>query len=78
MALYLYFRFTADSTMPDNLVAQHAMNVTIFHWGIHRRAPKITLFQIFQNYLRYVGFLGGKISIFNCTIRLAAYIIFYK
>ena len=28
-------RFTADPTMPDNIIAQNAMNITIFHWGIH-------------------------------------------
>ena len=31
----LLLSFTADPTMPDNKVAQHAMNITIFHWGIH-------------------------------------------
>ena len=28
-------RFTADPTMPDNSAAQHAMNLTFYHWGIH-------------------------------------------
>ena len=31
----LLLSFTADPTLPDNKVAQHAMNITIFHWGIH-------------------------------------------
>ena len=28
-------RYTRDKYMPDNEVAQWAMNVTFFHWGIH-------------------------------------------
>eukprot|EP00095_Tigriopus_kingsejongensis_P000207 maker-scaffold41_size498431-snap-gene-3.31 protein:Tk00207 transcript:maker-scaffold41_size498431-snap-gene-3.31-mRNA-1 annotation:"glycine betaine transporter -like" len=28
-------RYTADPTMPDNTVAQIAINLTLFHWGIH-------------------------------------------
>ncbi|XP_063676166.1 glycine betaine transporter 1-like isoform X2 [Bolinopsis microptera] len=28
-------RYTSDKYMPDNEVAQWAMNVTFFHWGIH-------------------------------------------
>jgi len=28
-------RYTADPTTPDNTLAQVAMNVTLYHWGIH-------------------------------------------
>merc|ERR1719361_270139 len=28
-------RYSADSTMPDNTLAQIAINVTLYHWGIH-------------------------------------------
>ena len=28
-------RYSADSTMPDNTVAQIAINLTLYHWGIH-------------------------------------------
>ena len=52
-----FFRFTADSTMPDNLIAQNAMNVTIFHWGIHRRVSNITIICLLRqtrNYENYV------------------------
>ncbi|XP_063675063.1 uncharacterized transporter Mb0941-like [Bolinopsis microptera] len=28
-------RYNADKYMPDNEVAQHAINLTLFHWGIH-------------------------------------------
>jgi len=28
-------RYTADPTMPDNTLAQIAINVTLYHWGIH-------------------------------------------
>ena len=28
-------RYTTDPTMPDNTVAQVAMNLTLYHWGIH-------------------------------------------
>jgi len=28
-------RYSADSTMPDNKLAQEAMNVTLYHWGLH-------------------------------------------
>ena len=26
-------RYSADSTMPDNTLAQIAINVTLYHWG---------------------------------------------
>ena len=26
-------RYSADPTMPDNTLAQWAMNMTLFHWG---------------------------------------------
>ena len=26
-------RYTADPTVPDNTLAQIAMNITLFHWG---------------------------------------------
>ena len=29
------FRYTADPTMPDNTLAQIAINITLYHWGIH-------------------------------------------
>jgi len=28
-------RYTADPTMPDNTLAQIAINITLYHWGIH-------------------------------------------
>ena len=28
-------RYTVDSTTPDNIIAQNAMNLTLFHWGLH-------------------------------------------
>jgi len=28
-------RYSADPTMPDNKLAQEAMNVTLYHWGLH-------------------------------------------
>jgi len=28
-------RYSADSTMPDNTLAQIAINLTLYHWGIH-------------------------------------------
>ncbi len=28
-------RYTADPTMPDNTLAQIAINLTLYHWGIH-------------------------------------------
>lgn len=28
-------RYQADSTMPDNRLAQEAMNLTLYHWGLH-------------------------------------------
>ena len=31
----LHFRYTVDPTTPDNTLAQIAINVTIYHWGIH-------------------------------------------
>ena len=30
-----HFRYTVDPTTPDNTLAQIAINVTIYHWGIH-------------------------------------------
>ena len=29
------FRYTADPTMPDNTLAQIAINITLYHYGIH-------------------------------------------
>ena len=28
-------RYTADPTLPDNTAAQIAINITLYHWGIH-------------------------------------------
>ncbi len=28
-------RYSADPTMPDNTLAQIAMNITLYHWGVH-------------------------------------------
>ena len=28
-------RYSADATMPDNTLAQVAINITLYHWGIH-------------------------------------------
>ena len=28
-------RYAADPTMPDNTLAQIAINLTLFHWGFH-------------------------------------------
>eukprot|EP00088_Acartia_fossae_P056450 TRINITY_DN6574_c0_g1_i10.p1 TRINITY_DN6574_c0_g1~~TRINITY_DN6574_c0_g1_i10.p1 ORF type:complete len:871 (-),score=132.30 TRINITY_DN6574_c0_g1_i10:960-3572(-) len=28
-------RYNADPTMPDNSLAQEAMNITLYHWGLH-------------------------------------------
>merc|ERR1719341_399327 len=28
-------RYSADPTMPDNKLAQEAMNLTLYHWGLH-------------------------------------------
>ena len=28
-------RYSADPTMPDNTLAQIAINITLYHWGIH-------------------------------------------
>ena len=28
-------RYTADPTMTDNTLAQTAMNITLYHWGVH-------------------------------------------
>ena len=33
--MYLHCRYTADPTTPDNTIAQIAINVTLYHWGIH-------------------------------------------
>jgi len=36
--LYHYIgpnRYTADPTMPDNKLAQEAINITLYHWGLH-------------------------------------------
>jgi len=36
--LYHYIgpnRYTADPTLPDNRLAQEAINVTLYHWGLH-------------------------------------------
>ena len=29
------FRYTVDPTTPDNTLAQIAINITLYHWGIH-------------------------------------------
>merc|ERR1719244_750375 len=28
-------RFTKDPSLPDNVVAQEAINITLYHWGLH-------------------------------------------
>merc|ERR1719234_2146937 len=28
-------RFTADPSLPDNRLAQEAINITLYHWGLH-------------------------------------------
>lgn len=28
-------RYSADPTLPDNTLAQIAINLTLYHWGIH-------------------------------------------
>merc|ERR1719154_54839 len=36
--LYHYIgpnRYTTDPTMPDNKLAQEAINITLYHWGLH-------------------------------------------
>jgi len=36
--LYHYIgpnRYTADPTLPDNKLAQEAINITLYHWGLH-------------------------------------------
>ena len=32
---HYHFRYTADPTIPDNTLAQIAINITLFHYGIH-------------------------------------------
>ena len=28
-------RYSADPTLPDNSLAQHSVNLTLYHWGLH-------------------------------------------
>ena len=34
-SIYFEIRYTADPTIPDNTIAQIAINLTLYHWGIH-------------------------------------------
>lgn len=33
--MFTFFRYTIDPTVPDNTLAQIAINITLYHWGIH-------------------------------------------
>ena len=35
MIKWLINRFTADHALPDNKLAQEAMLLTFYHWGLH-------------------------------------------